>query len=68
MCIRCGEAEVDHELGICERCALPTCVEYLTGLKRLEEYLEAWAAFRAFESGAASPHHGDSNALNPSVR
>jgi hypothetical protein len=49
MCIRCGEVEVDHELGICEQCALPTCVEYLTGLERLEEYLAAWAAFRDWE-------------------
>ena len=53
MCISCGEAEVSHDLGICERCALPTCIEYLTGLQRLERYLAAWAAFRAFESAAA---------------
>ena len=45
MCIRCGEAEVDHELGIRERCALPVCIEYLTGLERLERYLTAWAEF-----------------------
>ena len=50
MCIRCRENEVEHELGICERCALPTCVEYLTGLQRLERYLAAWAAFRDWES------------------
>jgi hypothetical protein len=57
MCIRCREVEVEHELGICERCALPICIEYLTGLERLQEYLGAWAAFRAWESdiGRAVP-------------
>ena len=49
MCIRCQEVEVEHELGICERCALPTCIEYLNGLQRLERYLAAWAAFRDWE-------------------
>jgi len=52
MCICCGEAEVEYELGICERCALSTCVEYLTGLQRLEQYLAAWAAFRDWEAAA----------------
>lgn len=50
MCICCKENEVEHELGICERCALPTCIEYLTGLQRLERYLAAWAAFRDWET------------------
>jgi hypothetical protein len=45
MCIRCREVEAIGELGLCERCAIPTCVEYLTGLERLEGYLGAWAAF-----------------------
>jgi hypothetical protein len=45
MCIRCGEAEARGELGLCEQCAVPTCIEYLTGLERLEHYLGAWAAF-----------------------
>jgi hypothetical protein len=49
MCIRCRDVEVDHELGICDRCALPICVEYLTGLERLERYLKAWAEFREWE-------------------
>jgi hypothetical protein len=54
MCICCREVDVEHELGICERCALPTCIEYLTGLQRLERYLEAWAAFRDWE-GSLQP-------------
>ncbi len=41
---------MEHELGICERCALPICIEYLTGLDRLQEYLGAWAAFRDWEA------------------
>jgi hypothetical protein len=45
MCIRCGEADAIGELGLCESCAIPTCIEYLTGLERLEGYLAAWAAF-----------------------
>jgi hypothetical protein len=45
MCIRCGEIEVSHELGMCERCAIATCVEYLNGLERIQRYLAAWAAF-----------------------
>jgi hypothetical protein len=46
MCIRCREVEVDGELGLCDRCAIPTCIEYLTGLERLEDYLARWAAFQ----------------------
>jgi hypothetical protein len=46
MCIRCRELEVDGELGLCDRCAIPTCIEYLTGLERLEDYLARWAAFQ----------------------
>jgi hypothetical protein len=45
MCIRCREAEAVGELGLCQPCAISTCVEYLNGLERLEEYLGAWAAF-----------------------
>lgn len=45
MCIRCREVPVESELGLCERCAIPTCAEYLNGLDRLERYLAAWAAF-----------------------
>jgi hypothetical protein len=54
MCIRCREVDVEHELGICERCALPTCIEYLSGLQQLERYLAAWAAFRDWE-GSPQP-------------
>ena len=56
MCIRCREADVEHELGTCDRCALPTCIEYLTGMQRLEEYLAAWAAFREWETAAQAAH------------
>jgi hypothetical protein len=45
MCVRCGEADAVGDLGLCESCAIPTCIEYLTGLERLEAYLGAWAAF-----------------------
>ena len=51
MCIRCREAEARGELGLCERCAVPTCIEYLTGLERLEQYLGAWAAFQDWLEG-----------------
>ena len=45
MCIRCREVEAAGELGLCDGCAISTCVEYLNGLEQLEEYLASWAAF-----------------------
>jgi hypothetical protein len=56
MCIRCGEEATGGELSLCDRCAIPTCVEYLTGLDRLERYLGAWAAFQDWlERGELQP-------------
>jgi hypothetical protein len=49
MCIRCREAEAQGELGLCEQCAIATCIEYLTGLERLSQYLSAWAAFQDWQ-------------------
>jgi hypothetical protein len=45
MCIRCRDVEAAGELGLCEGCAIATCIEYLNGLERLEDYLGSWAAF-----------------------
>jgi len=45
MCIRCREVEAAGELGLCDGCAISTCVEYLNGLEQLEDYLASWAAF-----------------------
>ena len=45
MCIRCREVDAPGELGLCDSCAISTCIEYLNGLERLEHYLGSWAAF-----------------------
>jgi hypothetical protein len=45
MCVRCQAAEAPEPLGLCTACALNARVEIVAGLKRLDAYLAAWAAF-----------------------
>jgi hypothetical protein len=45
MCIRCQSAEAPEPLGFCPVCVVQTRVELAAGIRRLGEYLAAWAAF-----------------------
>jgi hypothetical protein len=57
-CIRCGNEEAHEATGYCAPCAIQARIEVLTGMRRLGEYLAAWAAFddwlRLHGDGAAS--------------
>jgi hypothetical protein len=57
-CIRCGMASAAEPLGLCAACVVKTRIECVAGLRRLGEYLAAWAAFddwlRLHGDGAAS--------------
>jgi hypothetical protein len=44
-CIRCGNEEAHEATGYCAPCAIQARIEVLTGMRRLGEYLAAWAAF-----------------------
>ena len=45
LCSRCGTAPVTEPLGLCGPCVVNVRVECVAGLRRLGEYLAAWAAF-----------------------
>ena len=45
MCIRCGKDEVADALDYCTVCVVQTRVEVSGGIRRLAQYLAAWAAF-----------------------
>jgi hypothetical protein len=45
MCIRCGEHEVPVGRPYCIHCVFAVRAEVDEGLRQLEDYLEAWAAF-----------------------
>ena len=44
-CIRCGDVETADGEGYCKSCVLEARVEVSAGMRRLGEYLAAWAAF-----------------------
>jgi hypothetical protein len=48
MCIRCQNEEAPEPLGLCPVCAVQTRLEFGRGLRRLSDYLAAWAAFDAW--------------------
>ena len=48
MCIRCQNHEAPEPLGLCPVCSVQTRLEFGRGLRRLSEYLAAWAAFDAW--------------------
>jgi hypothetical protein len=44
-CIRCHSVETPDPAGYCPACVVHSRVEVVTGLRRLSQYLAAWAAF-----------------------
>jgi hypothetical protein len=44
-CVRCGERAALEPVGCCPVCLIQTRIEFVAGLRRLGEYLAAWAAF-----------------------
>jgi hypothetical protein len=47
-CIRCNDASAPEPLGLCTPCAMHTRLEVVAGLRRLHNYLDAWANFDAW--------------------
>jgi hypothetical protein len=45
MCIRCHTTDAPEPFGLCPACAVRTRLELASGLRRLADYLAAWAAF-----------------------
>jgi hypothetical protein len=45
VCVRCNEREAPGPLGLCTACRVHTRLEVAVGLRRFNEYLDAWAAF-----------------------
>jgi hypothetical protein len=45
MCIRCQEHDAPEPLGLCAACAIQVRLELADGLRRLADYLGAWASF-----------------------
>jgi hypothetical protein len=54
-CVRCGEQPGIDDLGYCGHCHRLARAEVNLGLRQLERYLAAWAAFRAWESFRFTP-------------
>jgi hypothetical protein len=50
MCIRCNEHEAPHDRPYCVHCTFAVRAEVEDGLRRLAEYLAAWAAFEAWDA------------------
>jgi hypothetical protein len=48
MCIRCREHEVPAGRPYCIHCVFAVRAEVDDGLRQLEEYLSAWAAFESW--------------------
>ena len=44
-CIRCGNVEAREASGYCVPCAVTSRLEVLAGMRKLSDYLAAWAAF-----------------------
>jgi len=49
MCIRCRQAEAPQPLDYCAACSLHARDEVSSGMRMLEQYLAAWAAFEAWQ-------------------
>jgi hypothetical protein len=50
MCIRCRQAEA-QPLDYCAACSRHARDEVSSGMRMLEQYLAAWAAFEAWKRG-----------------
>jgi hypothetical protein len=48
MCIRCGEYETPDGRPYCIHCTFAVRAEVEDGMRRLGDYLRAWAAFDAW--------------------
>jgi hypothetical protein len=48
MCIRCGDHETPADRSYCVHCTFAVRAEVEDGLRRLADYLAAWAAFDAW--------------------
>jgi hypothetical protein len=49
MCIRCGARDAVWPDDLCGPCGFYTRIEVSRGLRRLSDYLGAWAAFEEWE-------------------
>ena len=47
-CVRCRTHKAPEVLALCPSCATETWIESAAGIRRLGEYLAAWAAFDAW--------------------
>ena len=54
-CIRCGDVEAPDAQGYCKECVLEARSEVSAGMRRLTEYLAAWAAFDAWLQDRGAP-------------
>ncbi len=63
MCIRCRQAEAPQPLDYCAACSLHARDEVSTGLRMLEQYLAAWAAFDTWLGGREDDSLGWSPAI-----
>jgi hypothetical protein len=48
MCIRCGDHETPADRPYCVNCIFAVRAEVEEGLRRISDYLSAWAAFDAW--------------------
>ena len=55
MCIRCCAREASWPDEMCGPCAFYTRIEVARGLRRLGDYLAAWAAFDEWQRTADDP-------------
>jgi hypothetical protein len=55
MCIRCQEQETSSDRPYCVHCTFAVRAEVEGGLRRLADYLGAWAAFDAWCAAQARP-------------
>jgi hypothetical protein len=54
MCIRCNQHETPPDRPYCVHCTFAVRAEVEDGLRRLAEYLAAWAAFQAWDADRAA--------------
>jgi hypothetical protein len=55
MCIRCGERETAPDRPYCVHCTFAVRAEVEDGLRKLADYLSAWAAFDAWCASQLHP-------------
>jgi hypothetical protein len=55
MCIRCGDHETPPDRAYCVHCTFAVRAEVEDGLRKLSQYLAAWAAFDAWCAARPQP-------------